>query len=143
MRGSRIAVATGAALLVLGTSGLAAHAAPGGHALKNRCPNSRTYLDAVSATASHGVLKITGHPTKFVCEKDAEFYRPSKATETFTLLKGAPIIVFSKPIGDPSKVHHVTAGKFSHYLAHQHGEPYYRYHGPKGAITKLRAAFQS
>ena len=45
--------------------------------------------------------------------------------------------------GDPSKVRHITARKFPHYLAHQMAEPFYRYRGPKHAITKLRAAFQS
>lgn len=140
---SALALAAAGAVLTIGTTTVAATAAPSDARSASTCPNTRTYLDGLSATVHHGVLKITGHPTKFVCKHDAEYYQRGKKTETFTVVKGASLRVFKKPYLSPDQTRPITAAKFPHYLAHQRGEPYYRYFGPRTAITKLRPAFAS
>jgi hypothetical protein len=123
----------------------AAAATHGAHpATKNRCPNNRTYVQALTASYSNGVITISGHHGFFFCDKNEEFIKVRKATKTFTVEKGAPISVLKDP-QDPNSAHSISAKRFPHYLTShkKDGENYYIYKGKRTAITKLKPGFQS
>jgi len=143
-RGSLAVAVTGAALMI-GTTSIVATAAPGGRSSTNQCASDhRNFLYADSATNHHGIVTIKGHSGYFYCDSDAEFIKLRKATITFKTTKAAPIRVLGKPYLNPNNTHLISHRRFPAYVSHPHGhEQYYRWIGPRDAITKLRTAFQS
>jgi hypothetical protein len=143
MKRSLLATALLIAGLLVVSSGLLANAAGTHHpATKNRCPNNKKYLRAITATVHHGRVHIAGHHALFFCDKSAEFIKTRHADANFVVKKGASIKVYKNEL-DPSTTHPISAKDFPHYLAHHQNENWYTFKGKASAITSMKPAFQS